>query len=96
VSGREVIPVSADVRLKLPDHVLRRAQLAAHRSGRSVSDILAEAIELALNPLGMAEDLEEAMTHWPDAKVLEAADAQMTEAEDERLRIWPNTTSLIP
>ena len=77
--------MSVDILLKLPDHVLRRAQLAAQRSGRPVSDILTEAIELSLNPLGAPPDDEEPMAAWSDAKVLAAADAQMSETEDSRL-----------
>jgi hypothetical protein len=77
--------VSADITLTLPDHVLRQAQAAAQRAGRPVADFLAEAIELSLNPLGALPDYEQAMARWPDAKVLAAADARLTEAEDERL-----------
>lgn len=77
--------MSADITLTLPDDVLRRARLAAQRAGRPVADVLTEAIELSLNPLGTPSDREEEMARWPDAKVLAAADARMTETEDERL-----------
>ena len=77
--------MSADVTLSLPDHVLRRAQLAAQRAGRPVADVLAEAIELSFNPLATPLEREEPMTRWSDAKVLTAADAQMLASEDARL-----------
>lgn len=77
--------VSADITLTLPDEVLQRAQMVAQRTRRPLADILAEAIELSLNPLANSAAPEETMAHWSDAKVQAAADAQMLEAEDARL-----------
>ena len=77
--------MSAQITLTLPDDVLRRAELLARRTHRPVADVLAEALELSLNPLATSADNEEPMAAWSDAKVLAAADAQMSGAEDARL-----------
>lgn len=77
--------MNADITLTLPDHVLRRAQAAANRAGRPVTDFLAEAIELSLNPLAAPPDEEASMAQWPNEKVLATADSRMSEPEDARL-----------
>ena len=77
--------MSESITLTLPDDVLRRAELVARRSRRPVADILMEAIETSLKPLGGEAVAEDAPGSWSDKKVLAAADAQMSEAEDARL-----------
>jgi hypothetical protein len=77
--------MSAQVTVTLPDDVLRRAELLALRTGRPVGDLLAETIELSLQPLGTPSGNPVAIESWTDAQVLAAADAEMSPAEDRRL-----------
>ena len=77
--------MSESITLTLPDDVLRRAELVARRSRRPVADVLTEAIETSLKPLGGEAAGEDAIGSWSDKKVLAAADAPMAEVEDARL-----------
>jgi hypothetical protein len=79
--------MSKQVSLTLPDEVMRRAEALAGRSGREVADVLAEAIEVSLDPLGLAADEPPAVppVGWTDERVLADADATMADAEDRRL-----------
>lgn len=77
--------MSANITLTLPDDVLRRAELLAQRARRPVAELLAEAVELSLNPLSANPDQEESMATLSDAKVLAVAEADMPELEDARL-----------
>jgi len=77
--------MSTEITLTLPDDVLRRAQLLAQRTRRPVGDVLAEALELSLNPLADPEVQEEPMANWSDVQVLAAADGRLSESDDARL-----------
>lgn len=77
--------MSERITLTLPDRVLRRAERVALRLGRPVADVLAETIKVALQPLGLAPENEEAAAGWTDRQVLAAADAQLVPDDDRRL-----------
>ena len=76
--------MSTQVTLTLPDALWERAGVLAQRTGRDVADLLAETIELSLNPLGGCP-AERPLDTWPDQDVLVAVDAQLPAAEDQRL-----------
>ena len=77
--------MSAQVTLTLPDDVMKRAELLAQHTGRPVADLLAQAIELSLRPLGPPSADERPVTAWPDEEVLAVADLQMPARDDRRL-----------
>jgi hypothetical protein len=77
--------MSTEITLTLPDDVVRRAQLLAQRSRRPLGEVLAEALELSLNPLATPSGHEEPMASWSNKQVLIGADAQLSESEDARL-----------
>ena len=77
--------MAGQITLTLPEDLLERAELWARRTGRPLSEFLAETIELSLQPLGASPAQERPIADWPDAEVLAAADAQMPPAEDRRL-----------
>ncbi len=71
--------------LTLPDRLWKRAEDLAHRTGREVADVLAETIELSLDPLGGYIEGEHAADNWSDGEVLAAVEAEMPVADDQRL-----------
>jgi hypothetical protein len=77
--------MTAQITVTLPEDVLQRAELWARRAGRPVTELLAEAIELSLRPLGAPPNGEKPLAAWSDEEVLAAADAQMPAADDQRL-----------
>ena len=77
--------MSKQISLILPDDVLRRAEVLAGRSGRLVADVLTEAIEVSLDPLGLASADARPPTAWSDEEVVAAAKATMSPAEDRKL-----------
>lgn len=77
--------MDAQVQIYLPEEVLRRAEALARRTGRSVEDVLAESIELSLNPLGVSESECQGISNWPDEKVLAASQLELEEETDRRL-----------
>lgn len=75
--------MSAEITLTLSDDVLRQAERLAERTGRPVSELLAETIELSLNPLGAGET-----TPWVDLcdeDVLAATELELPDMQDRRL-----------
>jgi hypothetical protein len=77
--------MSATVRVSLPDHVLQRAKLLAQNSGRRVEDVLAQTIELSLEPLGAATKHTRPMVEWSDEDVMRTAESRMDRRDDRRL-----------
>ncbi len=77
--------MSAQITVTLPEDVLQRAELLAHRTGRPVADLLAETIELSLRPLGCPSDGDRPMSAWSDEEVVAGAEAGMPAADDQRL-----------
>src|SRR5436305_1042580 len=76
--------MSTQVTVTLPEDVFARAQRLAVRAGRPVADVLAEAIELSLRPLG-GPAAEPPPADWADEAVLAAADLELPPADDRRL-----------
>lgn len=72
------------VTLTLPDQVWQRAEAWAQCTGREVADLLAETIELSLDPLGHA-DRERSLETWSDHAVFAAVESTMPADEDQRL-----------
>src|SRR5437879_6488750 len=77
--------MSARITVTLPEDVLQRVELLARRTGRPVSDILTETIELSLRPLGAPTNGERLIADWSDDELLAAADAGLPSPEDRRL-----------
>ncbi len=77
--------MSARITLTLPDEVLRRAELLAQRTGRSVDEVLADGLRSALMPLGEPVADESAVAAWTNEEVLAAADGTMPPDQDRRL-----------
>lgn len=76
--------MSTQVTLTLPDALWERGGVLAERTGLDVADLLSEAIELSLNPLGSGTG-DRAIETWPDPAVMAAAESQLPPAEDRRL-----------
>lgn len=77
--------MSTQITIRLPEDILKRAELLSMRTGRAVADVLSDAITLSLNPLGDRLEDERPLTSWTDKEVLAAAELQLPEADDERL-----------
>lgn len=77
--------MNKSVTLSLPKHILKCANFLAKSTGRSVEKVLAETIELSLDPLDEGVLGEEAVMDWNDAEVLKTADCKMTRKDDRRL-----------
>ena|SRR6266545_1173723 len=77
--------MSTQITLTLPEEVLERATLWASRVGRPVNEVLAQAIELSLMPLGGSVEEGKPLADWTDQEVLAAVEAQMPPPEDQRL-----------
>jgi len=73
--------MTGQITLTLPVEVLERAALLASRTGRPVGDLLAETIELSLQPLGSDSPPE----NWSDEEVLAATDKELSPEDDRRL-----------
>ena len=76
--------MSTQVTLTLPDQVWERAEVLAQRTGRAVGELLAETIELGLDPLGEVAR-EVPLETWPDSEVLAAVETELPPVADQRL-----------
>ena len=76
--------MNSTVTVTLPEKVLKQAESLAHRTGRSIGEVLAETIELTLRPLGTEPEGPETGS-WSDAEVLSAASATLSDRDDRRL-----------
>jgi hypothetical protein len=76
--------MSAQITITLSDDVLRRAEALARRTGRPTPDVVAEAAELSLRPLGVVPVPDRPVAAWSDAEVIAAADLDMTEDDNQR------------
>ncbi len=79
--------MNKSVTLSLPKHILKCANFLAKSTGRSVEKVLAETIELSLDPLDEEVLGDEAVMDWNDAEVLKTVDCKMTRKDDRRLSI---------
>lgn len=77
--------MTEQITLTLPGAVLVKAEILARRAGRPVGELLAETIELSLEPLGDAARDEPLPDAWSDEETLAYADLQVPAAQDERL-----------
>jgi hypothetical protein len=77
--------MNGSITVSLPDHILKRARLLAKNSRRPVEEILAQTIELSLDPLCDSADSERAITEWTNADVLQATKCRMSRADSRRL-----------
>jgi len=77
--------MSKQISLTLSDDAVQRAEILARGGGRNVSEVLAEAIELSLNPLGTAVIDSRPAREWTDEQVTAAADSTMPSSERERM-----------
>ncbi len=77
--------MTEQITLTLPAAVLAKAEILAHRAGRPVGELLAETIELSLEPLGESLDDRPLPDAWSNEQTLANADLQMPTAEDDRL-----------
>jgi hypothetical protein len=77
--------MSTQVTVTLPDDIYQRAVYLAQLTGREVADVLAETIDLSLQPLGHPLADEPPLAARSDAEVLALAEAQMDPSQDRRL-----------
>ncbi len=76
--------MSTQVRITLHDEVYRRAKRLAQMSNRKIEELLAQAIELSLSPVGVATDIYKPVSKLSDAEVLELSQMQMDAKEERR------------
>jgi len=76
--------MSTQVRITLHDEVYRRAKRLAQMSNRKIEELLAQAIELSLSPVGAAADIYQPVSKLSDAEVLELSQMQMDAKEERR------------
>ena len=74
--------MSKQISLTVPDEVIRRAEVLAGGSGRAVAEVLTDAIEASLDPLGFTASAGDAIGEMSDAQVFEMADSTMATADD--------------
>jgi predicted DNA-binding protein len=77
--------MSTQVTISLPDETYQRAKYLATLTGRDITEVLAETIQLSLEPLGTAHATGPAVAELADAEVLEIADSHMDPNQAERL-----------
>jgi len=76
--------MSTQVRITLHDEVYRRAKRLAQMSNRKIEELLAQAIELSLSPVGAATDDYKPVSKLSDAEVLELSQMQMDAKQERR------------
>jgi hypothetical protein len=80
--------MSTEITLKLADATYERAAHLARLTGRPIADVLAEAIDISLQPLGASGAMGTQVTpvaELADREVLAAANAQMEPVPARRL-----------
>lgn len=75
------------VTVTLPDTTYHRAEELARLTGRTIDDILAETIDISLQPLGSLPQGGEPMSALPDADVLAIAESRMEPDQDRRFGV---------
>ena len=79
--------MSNRITLTLRDDVFKRAKMLAANSGRPVADLLTDAIDASLAPLGNPGKSRPPVRKLSDRKVLELADSMMVAKQDRRLSV---------
>jgi hypothetical protein len=77
--------MTTQVTLTLDDETYRRAQHLAQLTGRTIADILADTIDISLQPLDVELVNSRSISQLSDKEVLELADSQMEFSQDRRL-----------
>ena len=78
--------MATQITVTLQDDTFRRAAYLAELTGRDVADVLAETIDLSLDPHGVPAAPPPPVETLSDAEVLELANARMDPARDDQLR----------
>ena len=78
--------MGTQVTVTLPDDTYRRAEYLARLTGRDIADVLAETIDLSLQPLGVQHAADQPVAELSDADLLAIADSEMDPAQAERFR----------
>ena len=76
--------MSTQVRIRLHNEVYRRAKRLAQISNRKVEDVLAQAVELSLSPIGDGVQDYIPVSKLSDEDVLELSEMQMDAKQDRR------------
>jgi hypothetical protein len=76
--------MSTQITLTLPDETYRRAVHLARLTGRDIADVLADTIDISLQPLGSELTTGKPVSELSDSEVLAAADSVMEPIQDER------------
>ena len=76
--------MTTELTIALPNDVYNRAEWLAKRTGRTVADVVAQAADLSLRPLGAPSAPEPPPEAWSDEAILAAANAMMVDADDRR------------
>lgn len=76
--------MSTEVRITLHDAVYRRAKRLAEVSNRNIGDLLAQAIELSLLPIGDSNEVYQPVSKLTDREVLELGEMQMDAKQERR------------
>ena len=79
--------MSTQITLTLPDETYRRAVHLAQLTGRDIAVVLADTLDISLQPLNADFTTDETIGSLSDAEVLAAADAQMETAADQRFSV---------
>ena len=76
--------MSTQILVTLPDETYRRAVHLARLTGREIAEVLADTLDISLQPLGAELVIGKAVSELSDVEVLTATDAQMEAAQERR------------
>jgi len=76
--------VSTQVTLTLSDEMYRRAVYLAHLTGRDITDVLTDTLDISLQPLEPRFIASRPVAELSDSEVLVVADSQMVPASERR------------
>jgi hypothetical protein len=76
--------MSTQITLTLPDETYRRAVHLARLTSRNIADVLADTIDISLQPLGAELTMGKPVSELSDAEVLAVAESQMEPTQDRR------------
>src|SRR3954447_4503689 len=76
--------MSTQITLTLPDETYRRAVHLAHLTGRDIADVLADTIDISLQPFGSEFTTGRPIAELSDAQVLVATNTRMEPKQDQR------------
>jgi len=76
--------MSTQITLTLTDEIYRRAEHLAQLTGRNIADVLSDALDISLQPLGAELATGKPVSELTDGELLVVADSQMELAQDHR------------